>query len=174
MWKENIVIGGNIFGETGGVVNASIPIGNGGVPTGWDHEMPNSQLNQVGDAIYLQFVIPNGTCTAFPLKFSVVYTAEGNQPVTTPATGTLSVLPIEVSGINVADPSGEKKPIPRTQARTVDLTTNAAQVSSSALIPEGETVPFDPENYSHSQVFDGYDISSFYEGDLLAVRFERV
>ena len=172
MWKENIVIGGNIFGETGGVVNASIPIGNGGVPTGWDHEMPNSQLNQVGDAIYLQFVIPNGTCTAFPLKFSVVYTAEGNQPVTTPATGTLSVLPIEVSGINVADPSGEKKPIPRTQARTVDLTTNAAQVSSSALIPEGETVPFDPENYSHSQVFDGYDISSFYEGDLLAVRFE--
>ena len=172
LWKEDIVIGGNIFGETGGVVNASIRVGNGGLPTGWAHEMPNSELNQTGDAIYLQFVIPNGTCTAFPLSISVVYTIEGTQPITTPATGTLSMKPIQVTGIRVADPDGGKLPIPRTLARTETLTADVAQFISASLIPEGETVPFTATNYAIKQNFNNFDISSYYEGDIVAIRFE--
>jgi len=172
MWKETLVGAGNIFGETGGVINSSRPVGSGGNPTGWDHEMPNSRLNQIGDAIYFQFAIPNGCCTAFPLNFSVLYTFNGTQPVTSNVTGTMSVIPIEVSGVPVADPSGGKVPIPRTISNTETLTAKAATAIANPLLPEGATLPATLSNFIHRTDFGPYDISSYYEGDIVAVRFE--
>ena len=174
MWKDTLVGAGNIFGESGGVVNASLAVGSGGTPTGWDQSMPNARLNQNGDAIYLQFAIPNGSCTAFPLNFSLLYSLEGTQPVTSNVTGTVSAIPIQATGINVADPSGGKVPVPRSFANTETLIAKAGTAVTKNLLPEGATLPATLDGYIHSTTFGPYDISSYYEGDIVAVRFELV
>ena len=172
MWKETLAGAGNIFGETGGVVNSLRPVGSGGIPTGWNHSMPNSRLNQNDDAVYFQFVIPNGCCTAFPLNFSVLYTLDGTQPVTSNVNCILSVIPIQVSGVPVADPNGGKVPIPRTVSNTETLTAKAATAITNPLLPEGATLPATLDNFIHRVDYGPYDISSYYEGDIVAVRFE--
>jgi hypothetical protein len=172
MWRKTLVSAGNIFGETGGVVDADVPVGSGGIPTGWTHNSKNSQLNQTGDAIYIQFAIPNGLCTAFPLKFFVLYTIEGSQPVTTAPEAILSVLPVSGSGVLVADKDGGKIPVPRAADDTQLLTAEAATAITEDLIPTGSTVPLTYENQVHKKEFGPYDISDFYEEDLVLVRFE--
>ena len=172
MWRKTLVSAGNIFGETGGVVDADVSVGSGGIPTGWTHNSKNSQLNQNGDAIYIQFAIPNGLCTAFPLKFFVLYTIEGSQPVTTAPEAILSVLPVSGSGVLVADKDGGKIPVPRAAADTQLLTAEAATAITEDLIPTGSTVPLTYENQVHKKEFGPYDISDFYEEDLVLVRFE--
>ena len=172
MWRDTLVGAGNIFGESGGVVNSSLAVGSGGLPTGWSHQKPNSQLNQNGDAIYIQFAIPPGTCTAFPIKFSLLYSLEGTQPVTSNVTGTLSAIPIQTSGISAADPTGGKLPVLRTFSNTETLTAKAGTAITKDLLPEGATLPETLDNRIHSIDFSPFDISSYYEGDIIAVRFE--
>lgn len=172
MWRDTLVGAGNIFGESGGVVNSSLAVGSGGLPTGWSHQKPNSQLNQNGDAIYIQFAIPPGTCTAFPIKFSLLYSLDGTQPVTSNVTGTLSAIPIQTSGISVADPTGGKLPVLRTFSNTETLTAKAGTAITKDLLPEGATLPETLDNRIHSIDFSPFDISSYYEGDIIAVRFE--
>jgi len=134
--------------------------------------MKNNRLNQSADAIYAQFSLPGGICTAYPLKFIVLYEIEGSQPVTAAPSGIMSVLPIEVSGVPVADPDGGIVPTPRTQANTETLTAKAGTAVTSDLVPTGSSLPLDYSNQIHEIEYEGYDISSYYEDDVIAVRFE--
>ena len=173
MWEKTLVGAGNIFGESGGVVTANLAVGTGGLPTEWTQNMPNALLNQIGDAIYTQFAIPVGTCTAFPLSFKVLYSFVGSQPITATATGILSAIPLEVSGISVADPAGAKAPTARTAANTATLTAAAAPLAlTSNLIPEGVTLPATLDNQVHSITFTPLSIEGYYEEDIIAIRFE--
>ncbi|NRA75124.1 MAG: hypothetical protein HRU16_04215 [Planctomycetes bacterium] len=168
LWRETLIIGGNVFGESGGVQSGNILVGSGGVPTGWTQNAPNSRLNNSGDAIYTQLIIPYSLCTAFPLKITPVYSVEGSQPVTVAPTGTVSVLPVEVQGVDVADPAGGLVPIPRTLANTDTLTANAGQ----AVGPTALTGTTTTENFALSTVFSSFDINGYYGGDLIMIRFE--
>jgi hypothetical protein len=168
LWREALIIGGNVFGESGGVFSGNIPVGSGGVPTGWTQNAPNSRMNNSGDAIYTQLILPNTICTAFPLRITPVYTVQGSQPVTSAPTGTVSVLPAEVVGVPVADPAGGIVPIPRARANADTLTANAGQ----AIGPRALTGLATTDNFALSTVFSSFDINGYYGGDLVLIRFE--
>ena len=162
-WKETLVGSGNIFGESGGVVNASIPVGSGGLPTGWNQVLLNAELNGNGDAIYFQFPLPNGVCTAYPVNIKAVYSL--NPVGTTPPDMICSFLPAEVAENLIADPAGGIPPVPRLIASTDSLTANPAQTSSVA-------VPNNIANKLSIIDFGGFDISPYYEDDIMVMRIE--
>ena len=173
MWRDAIIGTGNIFGESGGVVNANVSVGSGSTPTGWTHNMKNNELNQTGDAIYTQFAIPPGTCTAYPLRATVIYSFDNAGSVSTVPTGTLSLLPIEVVGNRVADPDGGTELIRRPYNSTETLTAKAATAIEVGLLPEGVTLPASNlDQRLYSTVYEPFDISSYYDDDIIAVRFE--
>jgi len=163
-FKQTILATGNIFGETGGVTNAYVNIGSGGVPTGWGHMFKNNQLNSNGDAIYMQANLPRGIFTGSPLTIKIMGHPE--QPgFSSNGTMIISVLPIEIQGVLEADPSGGLIPIERTLANTEVLTANVAQTTSVS-------VPFVVNNKLITIESDPINISSYYEGDMLAIRVE--
>ena len=168
LWRKTLIIGGNVFGESGGVQQGNIAVGSGGIPTGWTQNAPNSRLNTTGDAIYTQLILPDGLCTAFPLKVTMVYSVTGTQPINTEPTGTVSVLPVQVEGVNVADPSGGLVPIPRTLANTETLTAKVGQTNG----PTDLTTATTSNNRALSTVFGEFNINGYYEGDLVLIRFE--
>ena len=162
-WKETLVGSGNIFGESGGVVNASIAVGSGGLPTGWNQVLLNAELNGNGDAIYFQFPLPNGVCTAYPVNIKAVYSL--NPVGSSPPDMICSFLPAEVAENLVADPAGGISPVPRAIGSTDTLTANAAQTSSV-------TVPNNTANKLSIIDFGGFDVSSYYEDDIMVMRIE--
>ena len=172
LWRSTLLATGNIFGESGGVANSSVPVGTGGLPTGWNHIGKNNALNGNGDAIYTQFALPAGICTAYPLRFEILYTVTGSQPITLAPTMILSVLPQEVSGVLVADPAGGVVPVLRDFTNTDALTANPGLSQSKTLVPAGATIPATYDNQIHCVTFDGFDISSYYAQDLIIVRVE--
>ena len=168
LWRKTLIQGGNVYGETGGVQAANIAVGSGGLPTGWTQNAPNSRLNTTSDAIYTQLILPDGLCTAFPLNITVVYSVQGSQPVTLAPTGIVSVLPVEVEGVSVADPAGGLVPIPRILANTETLTAKAG----TAVGPTALTDLTTTDNRAIATDFGPFDINGYYEGDLIFIRFE--
>ena len=79
--------------------------------------MKNNRLNGNGDAIYLQFTLQRGVCTACPLVVSVLG-HPSNAGASSDGTMIISVLPIEVQGVLVADPGGSVVPTERTLSNT--------------------------------------------------------
>jgi hypothetical protein len=174
MWRKTIAASGNIFGESGGVGNASKPVGSGGGTTGWNHSMPNSRIDNPGNAIYFQQAIPEGICTAYPLQVAMVYTMRSpGATVTTAPIGILSLLPVQVSGTLVADPSGGLTPVARAYTATEDLTAKAAQTDTQNL-DGGATLGggLVLSDKALQTEFGPFSIQGYYEGDLFFVRFE--
>jgi hypothetical protein len=172
MWRKTIAAGGNVFGESGGVGNASKPVGSGGGTTGWNHSMPNSRIDNNGNAIYFQQAIPDGICTAYPIRVTMVYTMRSpGGSVTTAPVGILSLLPAQVSGVRVADVSGGLVPVARTFADTEDLTAKAALTDTQDL-DGGATLPATLADKALRTEFGPFSIQGYYEGDLLFIRFE--
>lgn len=168
-WKQTIFSGGNVFGEQGGVVSANIPVGTGASPASWTHNSPNSLFNQTGDEIHAQFAIPDGTNTAFPIEIEVLFGLVPGGTLTSPVTGTCTVLPVEAAFNTVADPSGGLVPTLRTVANTETTTAKG-----------GTTYTFDssligtnwPGSTIYKASFGPYGISNYYAEDALFVRFE--
>jgi hypothetical protein len=162
-FRQTIIAAGNLFGESGGVVAAAPSVGSGGVPTGWSHFTKNSLLNSNGDAIYMQFVIPRGTDTSQPMFFRsyLAPVAGGAGTVTMIA----SVLPLEAAFVLEADPSGGSTPVARTLANTETFTAKAGQTDTQTFT-SGTT------NKTQAIDFGPFDISDYYEGDMLLVRLE--
>jgi len=168
-WRKTIVSAGNVFGESGGVVSANIAVGSGGVPTGWTHNSPNSLMNQNGDAMYAQFTLPAGICTAFPLRLEVVFSFIPGGTLSAPVIGFISAIPIETAFNQVADPGGAVVPVARAIADTETTTAKAAtsHTFNSSLI----TTTW-PADTLYKGEFGPYDISGYYSGDAVLVRFE--
>ena len=162
-FKIDLSNSGNVFGESGGVATGSITVGSGGVPNGWSHQIKNSILNNAGDALYFQFNLPKGVDTSFPLECDLSYipftAGSGNASVI------VSLLPQEMVGVLIADPSGAEVPIARTAVSTDIITTNAAQTDTQNL-PNTDVTKIRKAD------FGGYDVSSYYEGDLVLGRIE--
>lgn len=163
-YYQTFLTTGNTFGESGGVSNYAFNVGSGLAPTGWSHVVKNSELNNNGDAIYMQFILPRGIDTSLPINVRVVYVPTfagvGN------ATMILSILPLEVAGTLIADPAGGIVPIQRTLATTETTTSKVAQTRTSTTV--GGTT----NNQIRSVQFTGFDVSSYYEGDLILIRVE--
>jgi hypothetical protein len=162
-FRRTLAAGGNIFGESGGVGSSLVPVGTGGIPTGWDHSIKNSVLNGNGDAIYCQFSVPLGTDTGYPIKFEVQFVPQVG------GVGTVSLIaslmPLECSGVLEADPTGGKTPVARTLANT-ETTTAKAGLTDTQTYASGTT------DKMQRLTFGPFDISDYYEGDLLCFRLE--
>lgn len=162
-FKQAIVTGGNVFGESGGVANSSFAVGSGGVPTGWTFQSPNSRLNSDGDEVHKAIEIPEGVDTSFPIFIEMAIVPQNGTGADVDLI--VSVLPQEVVGVLEADPTGGVTPVARTQVNTETLTSKAAQT-------DPQTVDLSTANLLYRFVFGPFDISDYYEGDSLFIRFE--
>ena len=168
-WTKTIVSAGNVFGESGGVVSADFAVGSGGVPTGWTHNSPNSLMNQNGDAMYAQFTLPAGICTAFPLNIDVIFSFDPGGLLSTPVLGFVSAIPVETAFNTVADPTGGITPVARAIA---DTETTTAKAATSVSFDSSLIATTWPADTLFKGEFGPYDISGYYSGDAVLVRFE--
>lgn len=163
-FRETLLAAGNVYSETGSVVSFTLPIGGGGIPTGWTHQGNNQQMDSTGDAIYFQFILPKGIDTSNPLNVSMYYIPE-QAGASTDASVIISALPIEAQGVLEADPSGGSVPVARTLANTKAVTDDQGQATtiSTPIV----------DNTKIQQISsDPIDISDFYEGDMVFIRIE--
>lgn len=152
------------FGNSGGVVSSNINIGSGSVPLGWSHNIKETTFGGNGDSLYCQFTIPNGIDTSMPFDIKLNYSV--SVAGTSSATIIASVLPIEVVGVLEADPNGNTVPIERTLSETEEFNSLQAQVKTN------NTMSVLTTNKMQSVVFTDFDISNYYEGDVVAIRIE--
>lgn len=160
-WRGTLISAGNIWSEDGTVANAAPAIGSGGGNTGWNHDIDNALFSSAADILYVQFTLPRGIDTSCPIKCYFLYS-----PDAAGAAGddfAISVQPIEVAGTLVADPAGGVAPIARTLANTRAFDSYAAQ----AFV---QTINFTDPNKAQRVEFGPYDISDFYEDDVVALR----
>jgi len=176
LYVDTLVSAGNIFGESGGVVDASVPVGSGGLPTGWNHVIKNSKLNQNGDAVYLQAAFPKGICTAYPVSITIYYgldPGDSGSAITTSPQFITSFLARGASITPVADPTGGIVPTPRDILNTDTLTSAPGSFVTSDLVPV--LYPTTTNVYAgKAQAIKDiqFDIDDYYEGDGFLLRIE--
>jgi len=171
LYKDSLISAGNIFGESGGVVTGLFDVGTP-IPstTGWEHTAKNSELNQSGDAIYMQAILPRGLCTAYPLTIKPYYILEGSAPINTTPTLITSFITREVSSVKITDPTGGIINTPRTVANTHTLTSNAAVAITSDLVSGVPTSDYSDKAHTLNNI--SFDIDEYYEGDAIFIRLE--
>ena len=154
----------NIFNSNGSASTGLVTVGNGGAPTEWVQTLTQSSLTDSRETT-TGFIIPKGTCTAMPMYVRLYYYLDGGQPVTVNPSVIISFLPIECSGILVADPAAGITPTARTAANTDTVVANIAQTSTVALVNN-------TDSRIHSVESSAFSIANYYEGDYVALRIE--
>jgi len=167
-WRSLLYAIGGSFEEIdgGGTKDATVPVGTGGGATGWSAKLKKGLLNSNGDSVSFQFLIPDGICTAFPLKFNLVYSLDGGSPITTAPDVIFSVLVLGVGGVVIADSAGGITPVARAGTAAEGLTSKAATAITVAGFTGAVT------DRLLTMEFGPYDISEHYEGDALVCRLE--
>ena len=160
-YRKTILATGNVFGESGGITYSNPLIGNTGA---WDHSMKNNKFNEIGDALYLQFALPRGVDTSFPLDI-VVYYQDTNGTASSDGTLRISALPMEVVGVLTADETGGSIPVARTLGDVSTTTADDAQIIDS-------TISLGNADIILTSSGNKVDISDAYAGDMVAVKIE--
>jgi hypothetical protein len=159
LYRKTLFGSGNTWGEGNSTSDYSVTVGNGIIgEQQWTHKVKKGRMNNANDYINFQFTIPGGMCTAYPIRFKLLYSSGG-------AIGsfdlTMGFLPTEVLNNNIADPAGGLVPISRTTAVAYDV--NPAQVVQlTGLASSAKTIS--------SAVFDGLEIDSYYEDDMMIMQ----
>jgi hypothetical protein len=159
-YRKTLFGAGNTWGLGNGVTDTSVDVAS----TSWTQDNTNSRANGTGDYITFQFAVPGGLSTAHPVKFKVIYSTTAGSALTNIGMN-LRVAPQEIVGNLVADPAGGIVPTARTEPNTTGYNSIAPQLVNfpdASIYPEKLRV----------QEFDGYDISSYYEDDLLIIQLE--
>ena len=99
--------------------------------------------------------------TALPASLVLKYMAVGGTGDPVSMEVKISALPLQVAGTTVADPAGGLVTLARTEADTAIVTLSTAQTTT--VVP-GATV----RTKLSTMTLSGIDISSLYEGDILA------
>jgi hypothetical protein len=172
-WRKSITVAGSVFSEDGSVGDTSITVGTGAVT--WNQPLRDSQITSTAVSLGSQIAIPGGICTAFPLFITLYYvpyrTTTGTSTVTAVMTGKMDAIPIEASGILVADPLGGITPVPRSIADTETLIDKSGTTFTENLTEVGETITGTSGRDVRSVKFGPFFIDDYYEGDLLFFRF---
>ena len=158
-WRRTLVGAGNVFASGGTATSGSATVGTG-LGT-WTHDLDQSKLNGSGDSVSTQFEIPADLCTAHPVVFKVSfeYAQFANAP-----TVEGRILGVQRAGATVADPTGGKVPVARTEANTATLTATAGQVTSRVLATT-------QTGKIQSETFGPYDIGDLFASDLVLFNF---
>lgn len=171
-WKKSITVPGAAFSEDGSVGDTTITVGTG---ISWNQPLRDSTLTSTSLFLGSQLAIPGGICTAFPLFVTLYYVpyrvTNGTSTVTAPMQGTMNAIPMEVVGIQVADPTGGTAPVPRALADTETLVDKSGVSFTQNLTNNGETVTGTSGREVRSVKYGPFFIDDYYEGDLLFFRF---
>jgi hypothetical protein len=186
-FRKNLALNGPIWtGDSGGSSLGlyTDTVGAGG--TAWTHRINDSLFASANDAAMIQFPIPIGTCTAFPIVISMKYLVTGGGATFGVNDITASVYPIKSSGVLVADIAGFREPTERPAVLTGSwtapyiaetLTANPATVTVTTLAPPGTTPGItsqaDLDGKLHIENLVSVDVSDYYEGDLILIRLEN-
>ena len=159
LYRKTLFGSGNTWGEGNSTADYTVTVGNGVVgEQEWTHKVKKGRMNNALDYINFQFTIPGGMCTAYPVRFKLLYSSGG---AIATFDMTMGFLPTQVLNNNIADPAGGLVPIPRTTADAYDA--NPAQVVQlTGLASSAKTIS--------SAVFDGLEIDSYYEDDMMIMQ----
>jgi hypothetical protein len=168
MWRTQLFGVGNVWGEVagGGAGDATVAVGSGGVPTGWDQKIKKGALNSANDSISFQFSLPGALCTAFALNFTLTYSLVGASPVTVAPDVILSVLVLAAGGVLIADSAGGIAPVARAATSAEAFTGKAATAITVATDTGAVT------DRPLTMTFGPFPIADYYEGDLVVLRLE--
>jgi hypothetical protein len=172
-WRKSVSVAGSVFSEEGSVTDTTVTLGTGDVS--FLHPLRDSVLNSTALGLGTQIVIPNGLCTAFPLFINVyIMPRRGGggttSTVTAPMTGRLQGIPIEATGVFVADPTGGIIPVNRALTDTEVITSKTGVSYTTNITNIGDTVLNACRDIRCIQ-FGPFDISDYYEGDLFFFKF---
>lgn len=165
-WRAELFGTGNTWGEVSGAVNATVAVGAGGAPTGWNQRLIRARMNSNGDSISFQFQIPPGLCSAYGMFFNLYYSTSGGSPITVPVDMILSVLFLATGGVDIADPAGGIVPIARPAIDAEAFTSKAATPqtlsgSTGAITETQQLLRFGP-----------FSFAEYYQGDAVILRIE--
>jgi hypothetical protein len=179
-FKKTINLNGNIWSGTDGMGNAlsnfSRTVGSGG--NSYTHYFEDSNMDDTGKSVNIQFPLPIGTCTAFPITFKLVMEVNGAAGVIDSdiCVLTTSALPEKVAGTLIADSSGGVEPIKRTIDQTPTITTDNPYRKTVTILPEGYTPGVTTWADIDSKVFEldmgEINVQTIYEGDIVMLKFE--
>ncbi len=191
--RKSINLSGRVWsGALTGGMSPGIDLGNYSKQVGdtlnvnWDHDINYSVIEQ-GDSISVQFPIPIGTCTAYPLSIKAVFEFESpggmSQLGGDPVTLTARCLPQASSGNLVADVSGSKELVRRSYTQAdllVDTGSrngneNIIVIDGSNNVIEGTsaiTLWDDINTRTHEINLADLDISDYFENDVILLNIE--
>ena len=162
-FRKNIFSPNN-YGRLGNVTSGSNTVGIGASPTGWNHNVRSSIINDANDSLHLQFGLPLGVCTSCPINIKVDYRVP-TSGVSSTGTMVISFLPAEASAIVIADEAGGIDPIPRPVATTSSVVSSEAQSSS-------HTLDLTTNDKILSIISDDFDIDPYYQGDYAFIQVQ--
>ena len=180
-FRKTINLNGNIWSGTDGMGNALAnfdrTVGSGA--NAYTHYFEDSNMDDTGKSINIQFPLPIGTCTAFPINFKLVMEvngAAGAEIDLDTCVLTTSALPEKVGGTLIADSSGGTKPVKRSIVDTPSITTVNPYQNAVTILPEGYTPGVTTWADIDSKVFEldmgEINVQSIYEGDIVMLKFE--
>ena len=191
MFRKTISLSGRVWsGNLAGMgaLTDYAPAGGVGNSTGdnWAFEINQSTMGN-GNEINVQFPIPIGTCTAFPIKIKCAMNFEGdlNDLATSPHVIEAYALPQATTGNFIADPAGGKTLVKRdftnadlllaAGSRNPNLTTLTIDGTNNIIEGAvGGTTWASLENKVHEIELCEVDVSSLYENDLILMNISFV
>jgi len=182
MWRSTLFGVGNSMSEIEGGLGGADGKPQTGLAgansylTGWQLKIKKTYLSGTSEAIAFQFNLPAGICTAYPLKFRLTFGNDNGGPSGTSVNAStnigVSLLPIEVEGTLVADPSGGITPSARTETNTG--TYSAGSGSGDAVIQTAASIPLVVTAYKLISKTVEFDISKVYEDDVMTLCIENL
>ena len=180
-FRKTINLNGNIWsGNAAGMGTALASydrtVGTGG--NAYTHYFNDSLIEGASDSVSIQFPLPIGTCTAFPLTLKLVMEApNGNNTAIDNGGNTIqlttSVLPQPLIGTLIADSSGGTEPIKRTIAQTSTIISQNPFSNTVTVLPEGYVPTTTTWEDLDNQIFEidlgQVNVQSIYEGDIVLV-----
>jgi len=158
-FRKTLFGAGNMWGEGGGAGDYTVTVGSGAGAQTWSQKNKKGRINNAADFVNFQFAIPGGLSTAHTVRLKILYS-------TNTLTGTVdleaSVLPVEALGNLIADSAGGITPVARTSATAYNVDSAQVVASDPGLLATNDTIT--------AVTFDGFDISNYYEDDMLIIR----
>ena len=173
-FRKTINLNGNIWSQSGGgmsLTDYSRTLGTG--TNAYTHYFDKSLIDTVGESVSIQFPLPIGTCTAFPLTMKLVMEVPNGGGTIDSNTIEIitSALPQAVVGTLIADSSGGVTPIKRTIAQTKTLDSLNPYENIVDVLPEGYTPGVTTWVDLRDKIFEidlgQINVQTIYEGDTV-------
>jgi hypothetical protein len=180
-FRKTINLNGNIWSGNAAGMGTALASYNRTVGTGgnaYTHYFNDSLIESAADSVSIQFPLPIGTCTAFPLSLKLVMEAPNGNNTAIDAGGntiqlTTSVLPQPLIGTLIADTSGGVEPIKRTISQTSTIISQNPFSNVVTVLPEGYVPSTTTWQDLDDKIFEidlgQVNIQTIYEGDIILV-----